>query len=589
MIPVFKPAIDARTIKAAVDALELGWLGMGSYVKSFEAALARTLELGPDRTAVAVNTCTSALHLALLAAGVRPGDEVLTPSLNNIGDFQAIGLCGARPVFVDIREADMAIDPDLIAGLVGPKTKAVIALHYMGVPCALDAVYDAAHAHGLAVVEDCAHAIGTRWRGRPIGSRGDFACFSFDAIKTVTCIDGGGLVIPSDKAATIHAQRLLGMTQPNERLYANARAYDFDVLAQGFRYHLANLHAAIGLTQLEALPGFITNRRAYARAYNEAFRDLPGIVVPETDFQDVGLFHYVLRVKDGRRDEFRKYLLERGVDTGVHWRPGHWFTWLQGCRGADSLPVTDTVGQEMVTLPLWSDMDDRALTEVIEAVRGFFGCGGVSVQRGVRTAVEILRCMKRLPGDAIDISGFEGYRLRPVHVTSPRPSDVDVLTAWRNRHQRSFLTEFPATVERTRGWLQKTVAADDSRVLFMIDDVFAGRPVGYVGLAYIDFDTKTAEADSVVRGEEGPRGLMSAALLALLQWGRDRLGVRGFGVRVLADNPAVEFYKRLGFSETARTPLKLVPTEDGVAWCATDLASEGGRELVHMTIEGKIP
>ena len=141
MIPVFKPAIDADTIKAAVDALHLGWLGMGSYVREFEEGLAKLLELGDDRTVIAVNTGTSALHLALLSAGVGPGDEVITPSLNNIGDLQAIGMCGAEPVFVDVREDDLAIDPELIAAAIGPRTKAIIALHYMGIPCRIDEIH----------------------------------------------------------------------------------------------------------------------------------------------------------------------------------------------------------------------------------------------------------------------------------------------------------------------------------------------------------------------------------------------------------------------------------------------------------------
>ena len=375
MIPVFKPQIDADTIKAAVDALHLGWLGMGSYVREFEEELAKLLELGEDRTVIAVNTGTSALHLALLSAGVGPGDEVITPSLNNIGDLQAIGMCGAEPVFIDIREDDLAIDPKLIPAAIGPRTKAIIALHYMGVPCRIDEIHEVARAHGLRVIEDAAHATGTRAQSRRIGSFGDIACFSFDAIKTVTCIDGGAVVLPKESAGPLYPQRLLGMTQPNERLYSNARAYHFDVHEQGFRYHLANLHAAIGTTQIRALPTFIANRRKYARMYNEAFRDLPGLVVPNSDFSDVSLFHYVVRVADGGRDEFREHLRTCDVDTGVHWLPGHWFSKFQTCRGANALPVTDRVGSEIVTLPLWSFMDEDTLATVIDAVGGFRSSG----------------------------------------------------------------------------------------------------------------------------------------------------------------------------------------------------------------------
>jgi dTDP-4-amino-4,6-dideoxygalactose transaminase len=161
------------------------------------------------------------------------------------------------------------------------------------------------------------------------------------------------------------------MTQPNERLYSNARAYEFDVPEQGFRYHLANLHAAIGTTQIRALPTFITNRQKYGRAYNESFRDVPGLIVPNSDFTDVSVFHYVVRVTGGGRDEFRQHLRAGGVDTGVHWLPGHWFSKFRTCRGANALPVTDRVGSEIVTLPLWSFMDEDTLATVVDAVRSF--------------------------------------------------------------------------------------------------------------------------------------------------------------------------------------------------------------------------
>jgi dTDP-4-amino-4,6-dideoxygalactose transaminase len=373
MLPVFKPYIDDETQRAAREALDLGWLGMGSYVQSFEEELSRFLELSPGRRVVAVNTGTSALHLALLAAGVGHADEVITPALNNIGDFQAIGLCGARPVFADIREEDLGIDVDSAERLLGPRVKAVIALHYMGIPCDVERVYRFASTHGLRVIEDAAHAVGTRHAGKPIGSRGDLTCFSFDPIKTLTCIDGGAVVTSTpEEAEKIYPARLLGMTQSNERLYSNNRAYSFDVVGQGFRYHLANLHAAIGLSQLRRLPDFISNRRRYARAYNEALADVDGVVTPRSDFEDVSVFHYVIRVLDGKREDLRQHLSDWGIDTGIHWIPGHWLSWLKDCRGADRVPVADRIGSEIVTLPFWSFMGDDDLARVVGGIRSFF-------------------------------------------------------------------------------------------------------------------------------------------------------------------------------------------------------------------------
>jgi dTDP-4-amino-4,6-dideoxygalactose transaminase len=371
---VFKPYLGPETIAAATEALEMGWLGMGSYVARFEEELTSFLELPPERRLVAVNTGTSALHLALLGAGVGPGDEVITPSLNNIGDFQAIGMCGARPVFADIRPVDLGIDVASAERVIGPKTKAIIGLHYMGIPCDRKGLYALAEAHDLRVIEDVAHAVGTRDEGHPIGHTGDFACFSFDAIKTLTCIDGGAVVAPSHaEADSMYPARLLGMTQPNDRLYANQRAYAFDVYGQGYRYHLANLHAAIGLTQLRNLPMFIENRRSYSLAYNEALAGLDDVVVPSSSLRDVSVFNYVIRVQRGMRGALAAFLRKHKVETGIHWVPGHRLSWLASCRGADALPVTDEVGDQILTLPLWSEMADGLVAGIAERIRSFFG------------------------------------------------------------------------------------------------------------------------------------------------------------------------------------------------------------------------
>jgi dTDP-4-amino-4,6-dideoxygalactose transaminase len=372
-IPLFKPYIGPDTIEAATAALEMGWLGMGSYVHEFERELAAYLELPKERQLVAVNTCTSALHLALLAAGVGPGDEVLTPALNNVGDFQAIEMCGARPVFVDVREEDLGIDVEAAENLVGPEVKAVIGLHYMGVPCDIAGLYRFAARHGLRVIEDSAHAIGTRHEGNMIGSTGDLACFSFDAIKTLTCVDGGAVVTPTlEEAEPLIAARLMGMTQSVEALYANTRSGAYDVMAQGFRYHLANLHGAIGLSQLRRLPEFISNRRSYAKKYNDLLTSIDGLIVPSTDFDDVSVFHYVVRILDRRREDLATHLRQRGIENGVHWAPGNKFSLWKGCRGAGDLPVTDKVGDEIMTLPLWSFMEDGVVEQVAAGIKLFF-------------------------------------------------------------------------------------------------------------------------------------------------------------------------------------------------------------------------
>ena len=370
-IPVFRPLLEDEEMAAAREALELGWLGMGSYVGRFEDGLKDVLGAS-DRHVVAVSTGHAALHLALMVAGVGPGDEVLTPSFNNVADFQAIVAVGASPVFCDIDPVSLCVDLDRAEELISPRTRALIVMDYDCLLCDHDRVADLAARRGIRIVHDAAHSLGSRHRGRPVGSFSDIAMFSFDPVKTITCIDGGALVVRGEEeASALREMRLIGMGQPSSVMYPNQRAWTYDVARLGFRYHMANLHAAIGLAQLGKLPVISSTRREACRTYNARLAGVPGITVPQTDFADVTPFLYYVRVEGERRDAFRQHLADRGIDTGIHWQPGHWFKLFRGCRRGD-LTVTERVGREIVSLPLHSKMAAATLDRVCEAVLAFF-------------------------------------------------------------------------------------------------------------------------------------------------------------------------------------------------------------------------
>jgi dTDP-4-amino-4,6-dideoxygalactose transaminase len=371
-IPVFAPLLESEEFDAARDALELGWLGMGSYVAEFEAEIARLLE-APDRHVAAVSTGHAAIHLALLLAGVGPGDEVITPSFNNIADFQAILATGAEPVLCDVDDRTLCIDVDKAAELVGPATRAVIATDYGCMLCDYGALAEMASRHGLRVVHDAAHSIGSRHEGRPVGSFSDLAMFSFDPVKTITSIDGGALVVQTEEELErVHEMRLIGMGQPAKEMYGNRRAWTYDVQRLGFRYHLSNLHAAIGVAQIAKLPRMAAARVEACLIYKERFADLEDVRVPDTDYADIVPFLYYVRVPAEMRSAFREHLKTQGVDTGIHWQPGHSFSLLRDRRRGD-LAVTDRVGQEIVTLPLHSAGDPATAERVVAAVRSYFG------------------------------------------------------------------------------------------------------------------------------------------------------------------------------------------------------------------------
>ena len=370
-IPVFVPHIHADTIKHLLDTLEVGWLGMGATTKEFEERISAYLGL-QGRFVVATNTGTSALHIALIAAGVGPGDEVITPSFNYVADHQAIRMAGAEVVMCDIRDDNLGIDCEKAEPLITKKTKAIIPLHFAGIPCDQAGVFRLAEKHGLRVIEDAMHAFGTTISDRKIGSYGDMACFSFDPVKIITSIDGGCVVVNSEKELHhLHHLRLLGVDKDTSERYKNSRAWDYDVVDQGFRYHLNNIMASIGISQIKRVDEFITSRRTVCRAYSEAFRGIEGVKIPQTDFADISPFIYSLRVLGGKRETLIEHLRSKGIAAGIHFVPVHKHTFFKDARCGD-LSVTDRVVNEVLTLPLHSNMKPEFVDRVMEGVTSFF-------------------------------------------------------------------------------------------------------------------------------------------------------------------------------------------------------------------------
>ncbi|HLG68808.1 MAG TPA: DegT/DnrJ/EryC1/StrS family aminotransferase [Chloroflexota bacterium] len=369
-LPVFEPFTGIHTVKAVTDALDIGWLGMGAFTKEFEEKIGQFVAAGA-RPVLATNTGTSALHLALLVAGVGPGDEVIVPSFNFVADHQVISATGAEPVFCDIRRDNLGLDVEKAQALVSPRTKAILPLHYAGIPCDLDGVYRLAERHSLRVIEDATHAFGSTHRGQKIGSFGDITCFSFDAVKVVTAIDGGAVVCRNDDELTkLQHYRLLGIDRDTVERYKNKRAWEYDVVDAGFRYHMTNINASIGLSQLARVEGFIESRRATCRYFNEQLAGLDGIETPHTDFSDVSPFIYFVLVRPSWRLELIDFLRERGVATGIHFMAAHNYTFYKECRHGD-MEVTNQVVQQQLTLPLHSHMPIEKAERVVSGIKAF--------------------------------------------------------------------------------------------------------------------------------------------------------------------------------------------------------------------------
>ncbi len=370
-IPLFVPCTGIDTMKHLTDALDVGWLGMGSLTKEFEERISDYLKLD-NRYVLATNTGTSALHIALVAAGVKSDDEVITTSFNYVADHQAITATGADVVMCDIRDDNLGIDCEKAEKLITKNTKAIIPLHFAGIPCNIDDVYRLAKKYNLRVIEDCCHSFGSTMNDKKIGSFGDIACFSFDPVKIITSIDGGAVVF-NNREEFEYSQRLrlLGVDKDTTERYKNKRSWEYDVLCQGFRYHMTNINASVGISQIKRIDEFIESRRKVCKIYNDVFKNIEGLKVPQTDFYNVSPFIYSLRVLNNEREGLMNHLQERNIDVGTHFIPVHKHTFYADARRGD-MSVTDEVVKQVVTLPLHSNMKPEFVERVIEGVENYF-------------------------------------------------------------------------------------------------------------------------------------------------------------------------------------------------------------------------
>jgi dTDP-4-amino-4,6-dideoxygalactose transaminase len=373
MIKVSQGILGPEELAAVREAFDYGYFGHAHTVIAFENAL--KVYLGaPD--VVAVNSGTSALHLALDALGIGHGDEVIVPSLTFVSAFQAIAMTGALPVACDVDGDTLLMDVDDAESRITPRTKALMPVHYGGQSCDVDRLKAINQRYGLHIVEDAAHAFGSFYRGERVGSRSDVACFSFDSIKNITCGEGGAIACrDAGLADRLRQKRMLGVDRGSGGAAVSKGCnWQFSVVTQGFRYHMSNINAAIGLAQLSKIDRFVAYRRAICRRYDESFRTIEGLRLLRTDYDQVAPHIFVVRVTDGRRDALMHHLADQEIEAGINYIPNHFHPYFRASGAA--LPETEQAFSEILTLPLHCRLTDEDVTEVITSVHAFFGAGG---------------------------------------------------------------------------------------------------------------------------------------------------------------------------------------------------------------------
>lgn len=371
-IPTQRPYLGLEELHAVGQVFESRWLGLGSQTQEFEQKL--RILLGATGV-VAVNSGTSAIHLALEALvdnkHLKPGDEVIVPSLTFAATIQPIIQAGLCPVFCDVYHDSLNMNPNSVAQQITDRTRAIMPVHFGGEACDLTEIIAIASVYNLSVIEDAAHAFGSTYNGEFIGNHGDVVCFSFDPIKNITCLEGGAITTKDgDILAKMSTMRILGISKDTWARYQNKRLWDYDVSSRGYRYHMPNVNAAVGLEQLKRFDKFRQRKREIVSLYDKELQHLDGVVTLKHDLENTFPFFYVARFPGGVRDNLAIFLKEKGIETGIHYIPNHLHPFFSELK-RNGLPETEQAFKEILTLPLYYEMTDEQVSYVIDSVKKF--------------------------------------------------------------------------------------------------------------------------------------------------------------------------------------------------------------------------
>jgi dTDP-4-amino-4,6-dideoxygalactose transaminase len=372
-IPFHRPMFDEREASAVAEVLKSGWITTGERAHEFERRFA---EYVGASHAVALNSCTAALHIALAAEGIGPGDEVITTPYTFVATVETICYGGAMPVFVDVDPVTRNIDPALIEAKITPRTRAIVPVHVAGLPCEMDPILDIARRHGLAIVEDAAHSLPASYRGRKIGTLSRATAFSFYATKNLTTAEGGMLTTEDPELARRYRRMSLhGITSDGWKRYRLGGKWFYEVVELGYKYNLTDVASSIGLVQLEKLDDFDRRRQELAAYFRKRLAELPGIGVPPSPDHVHHAWHLFIIDLDARaagvdREQFIERLTEQGVGTSVHFIPVHlhpFYARHLGHKRGD-FPVAEAAFERAISLPLYPAMSDDDADYVVNAV-----------------------------------------------------------------------------------------------------------------------------------------------------------------------------------------------------------------------------
>ncbi len=374
-LPFSRPAMGQEELAAVSEVLQSGWITTGPKNQELEQAFC---ELTGNKHAIAVSSATAGMHVALMALGLQAGDEVITPSLTWVSTLNMIVLLGAEPVMIDVDRDTLMVTPESIEAAITPRTRAIIPVHYAGAPADIDAILAIGERHGIPVIEDAAHAAGTHYKGKHVGSRGT-AIFSFHAIKNMTCAEGGLIVTDDEQFANkMRSLKFHGLGVDAFDRQTLGRAPQAEVITPGYKYNLADINAAIALVQLKKLEQNNARRTEIAERYLAELVNTPYLPLIHPQWQHKHAWHlFIIRVDESRCGITRNGLMDalkaKGIGTGLHFRAAHTQKYYRERYPTLSLPDTEWNSDRICSIPLFPTMSDDDVTRVITALREVAG------------------------------------------------------------------------------------------------------------------------------------------------------------------------------------------------------------------------
>jgi len=365
-IRLSKCSISDAEINAVTKVLQSEYLGMGTTVADFESAIKDYLKTTME--VVCVNSGTAALHLSLSALGLKEGDEVLVPSLTYVASFQAISATGAMPVSCDVTSETVFIDVGDAEKKITANTKAIMPVHYGSSPKGISDVYRLAKKYNLRVIEDAAQSFGSEYAGKKVGVEGDIVCFSFDGIKNITSGEGGAIISSDlELVRLVRDSRLLGVEKDTEKRFKGLRSWDFDVVEQGYRYHMSNIMAAIGIAQIGRVHDFKKRRQGIVASYINGIADINEVTLLEFDYEKIMPHIFVVKVQ--RRDELKAFLENNNIECGLQYKPNHM---LSKYATSEALPQSEVLYSQLISLPCHYDLTVDDVNFICCKVREFY-------------------------------------------------------------------------------------------------------------------------------------------------------------------------------------------------------------------------